>query len=25
VAQRAEEYLDGPSEARFHAMDPANL
>jgi hypothetical protein len=25
IAQRAEHYLDDPTEANFHAMDPANL
>lgn len=25
IAARAEAYLDDPSEARFHAMDPSNL
>ncbi|MEX2622351.1 MAG: hypothetical protein WD651_01345 [Acidimicrobiia bacterium] len=25
MTQRAEEYLRDPTEARLHAMDPANL
>lgn len=25
ISRRAEEYLDDPSETRFHAMDPLNL